>query len=79
MVLGLDVVGKRLGLLELRVVVIVVSVVILRPGVLHLVDAAAFGASLDGAFTGDLVTVSISSLLSVYDLVKELTPSQVTT
>lgn len=52
-VLGLDVVGKGLGLLELLVVVVVV-VVVLGADVLHLVDATALGASLDGALTGNL-------------------------
>lgn len=51
-VLGLDVVGKGLGLLNLRRVVVVV--VILGTDVVHLVDTAALGASLDGAFLGKL-------------------------
>lgn len=50
-VLGLDVVGKGFGLLNLRRVVVVV---ILRTDVVHLVDTAALGASLDGAFLGKL-------------------------
>jgi hypothetical protein len=52
-VLGLDVVGEGLGLL-VAVVVVVVAVVVLGSDVLHLVDAAALGASLDGALTGHL-------------------------
>jgi len=52
-VLRLDVVGKGLGLLEGRVVVVVVMVVVvLGANVLHLVDAAALGATLDGAVAG---------------------------
>lgn len=51
-VLGLDVIGKGLGLLELRRVVVVV--IVLGTNVIHLVDAAALGASLDGALAGDL-------------------------
>lgn len=46
-VLGLDKVGKGLGLLV--AVVVVAVVVVLRSDVLHLVDAAALGASLNGA------------------------------
>lgn len=56
-VLGLDIVGKGLGLLELLVVVVVV-VVVLGAGVLHLVHAAALGAALDRAVAGHLVTIS---------------------
>ena len=51
-VLGLDVVGERLGLGVFRLVVVVV--VILRADVLHLVDVAALGAALDGAVAGNL-------------------------
>jgi hypothetical protein len=51
-VLGLDVIGKGLGLLKLRRVVVVV--IILRTDVVHLVDAAALGASLDRALAGEL-------------------------
>ena len=50
-VLGLDVVGKGLGLLNLRRVVVVI---ILRTDVLHLVDTAALGASLDRTLLGKL-------------------------
>lgn len=50
-VLGLDVIGKGLGLLELRRVVVVV--IVLGTDVVHLVDTAALGASLDGALAGD--------------------------
>lgn len=53
-VLGLDIVGKGLGLLELGAVVIVVIVVILRSNVIHLVDATTLGASLDGAIARKL-------------------------
>jgi hypothetical protein len=49
-VLGLDVIGEGLGLLKLRRVVVVV--VILGTDVVHLVDAAALGASLDRALAG---------------------------
>lgn len=52
-VLGLDVVGEGLGLLELGVVVMTV-VVVLGTHVLHLVDAAALGATLNGALAGQL-------------------------
>jgi hypothetical protein len=51
-VLGLDVIGKGLGLLELGRVVVVV--IVLGTDVVHLVDAAALGASLDGPLAGDL-------------------------
>lgn len=58
-VLGLDVVGKGLGLLEaVVVVVVVVSVVVLGTDVVHLVDVAALGAALDGALAGHLVVSS---------------------
>lgn len=57
-VLGLDVIGKGLGLLELGRVVVVV--VILGADVVHLVDAAALGASLDGALAGELSRVTMS-------------------
>ena len=53
-VLRLDVVGEGLGLLE-TVVVVVAVVVILGTNILHLVDAAALGASLDWSLTGHLV------------------------
>lgn len=53
-VLGLDVIGEGLGLL---VAVVVVAVVVVRgTDVVHLVDAAALGAALDGAVLGDLGT-----------------------
>jgi hypothetical protein len=55
-VLGLDVIGKGLGLLKLRRVVVVV--VILRTDVVHLVDAAALGASLDRALAGEAEPVN---------------------
>jgi hypothetical protein len=56
-VLRLDVIGKSLGLLKLRRVVVVV--IVLRTDVVHLVDAAALGASLDRALAGELeVTMS---------------------
>jgi hypothetical protein len=51
-VLGLDVIGKGLGLLELGRMVVVV--IVLRTDVVHLVNAAALGTSLDGALAGDL-------------------------
>lgn len=50
-VLRLDEVGEGLGLL----VAVVVVVVILGADVDHLVDAAALGASLNGALTGHLL------------------------
>lgn len=52
-VLGLDKVGKGLGLLELRGVMVVV-VVILGADVFHFVDTAALGASLNGTLLGEL-------------------------
>lgn len=61
-VLGLDVVGKGLGLLEAVVVVIVVVVVgVLGTDVVHLVDVAALGAALDGALASHLLS-SVNSL-----------------
>lgn len=51
-VLGLDVIGEGLGLGVLRRVVVVV--IVLGTNVVHLVDAAALGATLDGALAGDL-------------------------
>ena len=63
-ILGLDKVGECLGLLvPVMVVVAVVVTIILRADVLHLVDAAALGASLDRPLTGhaepdDVVGVS---------------------
>lgn len=53
-VLGLDVVGKGLGLDE--AVVVVVGVVVLGPNVLHLVDITALGAALNRALAGHLRT-----------------------
>ncbi len=53
-VLGLDVVGKRLGLLVAVMVIVVTVVVVLGPDILHLVDAAALGASLEGALARKL-------------------------
>lgn len=53
-VLGLDEVGEVLGLLVAVVVMAVAVVVVLGADVLHLVDAAALGAALDGAVAGDL-------------------------
>lgn len=52
-VLGLDVVGEGLGLLVAVVVVVAVAVV-LGSDVLHLVDAAALGASLHRSLAGHL-------------------------
>lgn len=52
-VLGLDVVGEGLRLGVLGAVVVAV-VVVLGANVVHLVDAAALGAALDGAVLGDL-------------------------
>lgn len=52
-VLGLDVVAEVLGFL-VTVVVVVVVVVVLGTDVLHLVDAATLGASLNGAVAGNL-------------------------
>lgn len=55
-VVGLDEVGEVLGLLVAVVVVAVTVVVavVLGTEVLHLVDVATLGASLDGALAGDL-------------------------
>ncbi|KAL2281031.1 hypothetical protein FJTKL_12137 [Diaporthe vaccinii] len=53
-VVGLDEVGEVLGLLVAVVVVAVAVVVVRGADVLHLVDAAALGATLDGAVAGDL-------------------------
>lgn len=57
-VVGLDEVGEVLGLLVCVVVVVmavvVVVAVVLGTEVLHLVDVAALGASLNGALAGDL-------------------------
>lgn len=55
-VLGLDVVGKGLGLLVLGVVVVVAVVVVLGTNKVHLVDATALGAALNGAVLGELKT-----------------------
>ena len=54
-VLRLDKVGEGLGLLVAVTVAVIVAVavgVLLGANVLHLIDAAALGASLDGALTG---------------------------
>lgn len=51
-VLRLDKVDKRLGLLV--TVVVVVMAVVRGANILHLVDAAALGAPLDGALLGHL-------------------------
>ena len=53
-VLGLDVISEGLGLGELGLVVVVMVGVVLGADVLHLVDAAALGASLDGTLAGKL-------------------------
>lgn len=59
-ILGPNKVGKRLGLLHAGhavvavVVAMAVRMVFLGTDVVHLVDAAALGASLDGAFLGQL-------------------------
>jgi hypothetical protein len=50
-VLGLDVIGEGLGLRVLRRVVVVI---VLGTNIVHLVDAAALRATLDGALAGDL-------------------------
>lgn len=74
-VLGLDVIGKGLGLLELGRVVVVV--VILGADVVHLVDAAALGASLNGALAGELsVTMSAIHFHPSGIAGSRLTPSQ---
>jgi len=57
---GLDVVGKRLGLLVPVMVVAMSVVVVLGSDVLHLVDAAALGAALDGAGTRHLEAGCVS-------------------
>lgn len=62
-VLGLDVIGKGLGLLELGRVVVVV--VILGADVVHLVDAAALGASLNGALAGELSELQCQQFTSI--------------
>lgn len=71
-VLGLDVVGKRLGLLVLGSVVVAV-VVVLGADIVHLVDAAALGATLNGAFLGELLI--LSAFISI--LTKMTTPERV--
>lgn len=54
-VLGLDVVGEGLRVLVAVVVAVAVVVVVLGgANVLHLVHAAALGASLNGALAGHL-------------------------
>lgn len=52
-VFGLDEIGKRLRLL-VSVVIVVAMAVVGRSDVLHLVDAAAFGATLDRSLAGHL-------------------------
>ena len=52
-VFRLNVVGKGLGLLV--AVVVMTVVVVFGSNVVHLVDAAALGASLDWSLTGHLV------------------------
>jgi hypothetical protein len=76
-VLGLDVIGEGLGLLKLRRVVVVV--VILGTDVVHLVDAAALGASLDRALAGKL-ELECQHFTSVRpgSKMSRLTPSQLT-
>lgn len=54
-VLGLDEVGKSLGLLKLLLVVVVM--VVLGTDILHLVHASALRAALDGAVAGHLSTI----------------------
>jgi hypothetical protein len=61
-VLGLDKVGKCRGLLV--TVVVVVVAVVRGANILHLVDAAALGAPLDGALLGHLEGVSTKHRLS---------------
>lgn len=55
-VLRLDEVGHGLGLVDLVGVVVVVVAIVLGADVVHLVDAAALGAALDGALAGHLVS-----------------------
>lgn len=62
-VLGLDEVGESLGLLDLLGVVVVA--VVLGTNVLHLVDATALGASLNGALLGQLQFPNLISLLRI--------------
>jgi hypothetical protein len=57
-VLGLDIVGKGLGLGDLGRVVVVV---VLGADVVHLVDTAALGAALDGT-----LAVQLSDMGSVH-------------
>lgn len=66
-VLGLDEVGEVLGVLVAVVAVaVVVVVVVLGAEVLHLVDAAALGAALDGAVAGDLRSCSSSASAPIF-------------
>lgn len=62
-VLGLDVIGKGLGLGELGLVVVVVVSIVLGADVVHLVDAAALGASLNGTLAGKLLSSFVSLLV----------------
>lgn len=62
-VLGLDVIRKCLGLL-VSVVIVSVVVVVRRSNVLHLVDAAALGASLDWALAVHLEASCVSPMVA---------------
>ena len=64
-VLGLDIVGHGLGLLEAVVVVVVAVAVVLGADVVHLVDGAALGAALDGALAAHLEGVCVSGSISL--------------
>lgn len=82
-VLRLDKVAEVLGLLVSVVVVTVVIVsVIRRADVLHLVDAAALGATLDGALLGDLsasqqlIVLAISPASCLQHTVNQMTPCE---
>lgn len=58
-ILGPHVIRKRLRLLIIMMAVIMVTMwIVRRAHIFHLVDAAAFGASLDGAVTGCLEYLS---------------------
>lgn len=78
-VLGLDVIGESLGLGELGLMVVVVVSIVLGADVVHLVDAAALGASLNGTLTGKLLSSFVSLLVPSVRGQESRTPSQLTT
>lgn len=61
-ILRLDEVSESLGLLDLLAVV--VMMVVLRADKVHLVDAAALGASLDRSILGQLMHIVSNRSLS---------------